>query len=582
MPSISYTISIKDAHGHALLVEQRMRDMRAGPVELVMPTWAPGSYLIRDYSRNVVSFEATDPKGRPLKWEKTAKNRWRIEAKGGDAVAKYAVYANELTVRSSHVDATHAFVTGTSVFMYADGMRKEPIEVSVKAPKGWHIATGLEKAREGSYRAKDYDELIDCPIDIGNFEQASFQVRGVKHNIVICGRADYDMKRLVADSKRLVEEVVKVFGDIPYKEYTFFIHFVDAAGGGLEHRNSTACNIPRYLFHTKKDYHRVIGLLTHEFFHTWNVKSIMPAAYQDYDLETETYSKLLWAMEGLTSYYDIVLPCRAGLYDQKRMLEMYANSIKTYLSTPGRAVENLEDSSFDTWIKFYKPDENTPNISINYYNKGELVGLMLDMQIRASTRNKRSLDNVMRHLWKEYGTTHRGIREDEMQEIVEKVTGVEMKSFFDAYIRGTKEIKFDSFLKIAGLRLKPEKKQDDDEGKGYLGVETRTTGDRVFAKHVYVDGPAYKSGVYANDEILALDGFKVDAEGFKKREKALVLKKKAKVSLFRRGELMTMEVAPIEAPPEKYTIEKVKKPMRLQKEIYESWSKRKWKEKKKK
>lgn len=245
-------------------------------------------------------------------------------------------------------------------------------------------------------------------------------------------------------------------------------------------------------------------------------------------------------------------------------------------------MENLEDSSFDTWIKFYKPDENTPNVSINYYNKGELVGLMLDMHIRASTGNKRSLDDVMRYLWKEYGANRRGIREDEMQAIVEKVTGIEMKRFFDAYVRGTREIRFDSFLKIAGLKLKPEKKQEDDEGNGYIGVETRTTGDRVFSKHVYVDGPAYKAGVYANDEILALDGFKVDAESFKKREKALALKKKAKVSLFRRGELMAVEVAPIEAPPEKYTIEKVKKPTRLQKEIYESWSKRKWKEKKKK
>lgn len=336
MVKINYIVSVKDAHGHLLLVETRISGAEKGAAELVMPTWAPGSYLVRDYSKGVVGFDAKDKKGRKLKWSKLTKNRWRIEAPGGDVIARYELYANELNVRSSHVDATHAFITGSSTFMYVDGARAEPVEVTVRPPKGWRVATGLERVRENVYRAKDYDELIDCPIDIGIFEQASFQVRGVRHNIVICGRASYDMKRLVADSRKFVEEVVKVFGDIPYREYTFFIHFVDTGGGGLEHRNSTACNVPRYLFHTKKDYHRIIGLLTHEFFHTWNVKRIMPKAYLEYDLEAETYSKLLWAMEGLTSYYDIVLPCRAGLYDQKRMLEMYANSIKTYLNTPGQ------------------------------------------------------------------------------------------------------------------------------------------------------------------------------------------------------------------------------------------------------
>jgi predicted metalloprotease with PDZ domain len=582
MAQVSYSLSVKDAHGHICLVETRVRGVKKGPIELVMPAWAPGSYIIRDYAKNVITFEAKDAKGRALTWKKRTKGRWRVDARGGDVVATYSIYANELNVRSSHIDASHGFFTGSSIFMYVEGLRSEPVEVSVKPLKGWKVATGLKKVRNGVYWAKDYDELIDCPIEMSDFDEASFTVRGVKHRIVACGCGEYDMKRLVTDSKKFIEEVVRLFGEIPYKEYTFIIHFTDAGGGGLEHRNSTACNIPRYLFHTKKDYHRVIGLLTHEFFHTWNVKRIMPEAYLNYDLENETYSKLLWLMEGFTSYYDVIAPCRAGLYDPKRVFEMLGDSVKTYLRTPGRCLENLEDSSFDTWIKFYKPDENTPNVSINYYNKGELVGLAMDMQIRAATKNKKCLDDVMKYLWKDYGAKGRGIGEDAMQGIVESVTGVDMQAFFGSYVRGTKDIPFGSFLKTAGLNIKPEKKKEDDEGKGQLGIETRTSGDHVFVKNVYSEGPSHGAGIYANDELLAINGFKVDAEGFKKREKALVPKKKARVSLFRRGELVSVEVLVGEAPPEKYLIEKVKRPTRLQKAVYESWLKQKWKEKKKK
>jgi len=582
MTKIRYSVSIKDMHGHMFHVQTRVDGVNAGSVELVMPVWTPGSYLVRDFSRNVVRFTATDTRGRRLKWTKVTKNRWHIESRGKEIVAGYDLYANELTVRASHLDAAHAFITGSSIFMYVDGLRCAPVEVDLNPPPGWMVATGLEKVRGRNHRycAKNYDELIDAPIEMGRFELSSFTVNGVNHRVVTCGRAEYDRRRFLRDLTRVVKEVIGFFGEVPYEEYLFIIHFVESGGGGLEHRNSTACNIPRHMFSNEKDYHKVITLLTHEFFHTWNVKRIMPEGFLSYDLEKETYSKLLWVMEGFTSYYDTIIPCRAGIYPAKRMLEMYADTIKTYIRTPGRKVETLEEASFDAWIKYYKPDENTPNVSISYYNKGAVVGLILDLYIRRETGNRRSLDDVMRYLWKEYGAAGKGIKEEEIQGIMEKVTGLDLTRFFDSYIRGTKEIRYNDFLGVAGLAFRPQKRSEDEEGKGYLGIDIRTSGDRVFVRHVYTGGPAHKSGIYANDEIIAFNGIRVDAETFKKRERALPAGKRVTVSLFRRGLLTEVGVVPSVAPSEKYLIEKVKKPSRSQKWIYEKWSGEKWRKKK--
>jgi predicted metalloprotease with PDZ domain len=385
---ISFTVAMSRPHTHLFDIDVAIKHAANGPQEelLVMPVWTPGSYLIREFERNVQDFAAADAAGQPLKWEKTNKNTWRVFTNGArEWHATYRVYANELSVRTSELNSDHAFWNNANLLMYLEGYLKSPSTVRVLAPDVWKVATGLPgvPGQKNTFRAENFDILYDSPFEASNFKTLVFNVKGVPHRIVIDGAGNYDPERMRTDVQKIVETEVEIMGgEIPYHDYTFILHLRSNAGGGLEHLNSTALGYPRFGFQIRtgdratsaapnaegfeRDYRGFLGLVSHEFFHLWNVKRIRPDALGPFDYTQENYTKVLWVAEGITDYYSDLALRRAGLISEGDYLSAVARSIQAMQNTPGRLVQSVEESSFDAWIKYYRPDENSINSQVSY------------------------------------------------------------------------------------------------------------------------------------------------------------------------------------------------------------------------
>ena len=394
---------------HLLEVEMRVRRGVAVNVpaqtDLVMPVWTPGSYLVREFERHVQDFTATERGGRALQWGKVNKNTWRIQtAAAREFVVTYRVYANEMSVRTNELNDRHAFWNNAALLMYVDGHLSAPSTLRVAAPPGWKIATGLPAlaGRQDTFRAENFDVLYDSPVEVGPFKTLTFDVKGVPHRIIIEGEGNYDAERVRRDVQRVVEAEATMMGEIPYRDYTFILNLRPTGSGGLEHLNSTALIWQRFGFTKPSDYRDFLSLVAHEFFHLWNVKRIRPDALGPFDYTRENYTKLLWVAEGFTSYYENVFLRRAGLISDRDFLKPAAKAIQDLQETPGRLVMSVEEASFDAWIKYYRPDENSVNSQISYYDKGALLGMLLDLIIRKRSGGARSLDDVMRYLYTEY------------------------------------------------------------------------------------------------------------------------------------------------------------------------------------
>ena len=458
MAGIVYRLSLPEPHTHHFLVDLEADDV-SGPARLVMPSWTPGSYLMREFPRNVVTFAAADGAGNPLPARKTDKNTWLVDAPSdGRLRARYLVNADELSVRTSHLDSTHGFVNGTSVFLYLEGRQGDEVRLEVRPPQGWRVTTALEETAPNTFRAAGYDELADSPLEIGTHALIDFEVDGVPHRYAIWGRGNYDPQRLVADTTRIVRAERALFGELPYRAYTIILHLLPGGSGGLEHRDSTVLVADRWSFRGPQ-YEGFLGLVAHELFHAWNGKRIRPAVLGPFDYVREAYTRELWVVEGITTYYTDLVLRRAGLITPQRYLEKVAEQATRLLGIPGRLVQPLEDASFDAWIKFYRPDANSPNATISYYHKGGLVALLLDLEIRRATGNQRSLDDVMRALWEQSGRPDTGFAEGRVEEIASEVAGVELRPLFDRWLRGTGELDLAPRLAEAGLALLPAHEQ---------------------------------------------------------------------------------------------------------------------------
>ncbi|HEV7842323.1 MAG TPA: hypothetical protein VGO69_01430, partial [Pyrinomonadaceae bacterium] len=456
-PEITYTVSMPKPYTHMLDVEMRLRGAIAARTDLIMPVWTPGSYLIREFERNVQDFDAKDAGGRTLRWAKSNKNTWRVETAGArEIVITYSVYANEFSVRTNEVTDQHAFWNNAALLMYPDGQLKAPSQLRVVPFGNWKVATGLPAAaggRANTFRAEDFDILYDSPVEVGNFKTISFEVKNIQHRIVIDGEGNYEPERMRRDVQKIVESAVSIMGEIPYRDYTFFLHLRSTGGGGLEHLNSTALIYPRFRFRPEANYKSFLSLVAHEFFHLWNVKRIRPDALGPFDYTQENYTKLLWVAEGITSYYENIILVRAGLLSGEDYLSDLANGIRDLQNTPGRFEQSLEDSSFDAWIKYYRPDENSVNSQVSYYDKGAIVGALLDLEIQRVSHGTRSLDAVLRYLYEEFYKKGRNYTPEDFQQAAERVAGASLESFFARYVRGREEIDFNTILNNAGLYL---------------------------------------------------------------------------------------------------------------------------------
>src|SRR5437870_8068769 len=374
-PQITFTVSMTKPWTHLLDVELDLRQHDASSsVDLIMPVWTPGSYLIREFERHVQDFSA-EGNGRPLNWIKLNKNTWRVKTNGTQVwKAIYRVYANELSVRTNELNSDHAFWNNAALLMYPEGFIEAPSTLVVKPTIGWKVATGLPpvSGRQNTFRAENFDILYDSPVEVSNFKEIDFQVRGVSHRIAIDGEGNYDPERMRQVVQKIVEAETALFDDIPYHDYTFILHLRSNTSGGLEHLNSTALGFRRDRFATEEGWRSFYSLVAHEFFHLWNVKRIRPDALGPFDYTKENYTRSLWIAEGITEYYGQLMPRRAGLISDTTYLNQVAKRMQDFQNTPGRLEMSAEDASFNSWIKEYRPDENSVNSQISYYDKGEL------------------------------------------------------------------------------------------------------------------------------------------------------------------------------------------------------------------
>ena len=578
-PGISYALAMPRPHTHLFEVTITIDGWNEPHVDMVMPSWTPGSYMIREYARHVQEFAAAVD-GLPARWTKTAKDSWRVETpSGGRVQATYRVYAHDLTVRTCHLDGTHGFANGAAVFLFVVGRAHEPLTLEITVPPRWQVATGLDPAGVGNgvcrFRARDYDELVDCPVECGTHRALEFEVDGIPHVIALWGRGNEDEGRLSEDTRAIVRAQRDFFGGLPYDRYAF-IHHLAGGRGGLEHRNSAVFLVDRFGFRPRASYERFLELVSHEFFHVWNVKRVRPDPLGPFDYRRENHTRQLWSMEGVTSYYEKRFVVAAGLYSKERFLERIAEEIAGLQAQPGRALQSLEQSSFDAWIKFYRPDENTGNASISYYQKGLLVALMLDLEIRALTARAKCLDDVVRHLARDASLECAGFAEPGgYLAAVEVVAGKQdgaFREFFERYVSGTVELDYDRALRHAGLCIAwsrgPVKEADP---AGWLGVVTRDDGRATVVTSVRSNGPAEAAGLYAGDELLAIDRQRVDAARLTARLAEKPPGTTVTMTVFRRDELLEIPVALGEAPAETVTIVPIEGANAEQVALREGW-----------
>lgn len=573
--TIHYKITPFNPAAHLFSIELSISTPNPAGQVLSLPVWIPGSYLIREFAKHIISIEA-ESAGQSVRLVKIDKSSWQVEPVSAPLLIRYRVYAFDLSVRGAYLDQQRAFFNGTSVFLAILGQEQQACEVAIyTAPQtNWKLATTLSAQQVdaqgfGVYQAENYDELIDHPVEMSDFSTLEFVACGVPHKMVISGRHQADLPRLVRDLTRICEYQIQFFATpAPFKEYLFLTLAVGDGYGGLEHRSSTAliCNrndlpLPHET-DVKAGYRQFLGLCSHEYFHSWNVKRIKPEAYAPYDLQQENYSRLLWAFEGITSYYDDLTLVRTGLISQKEYLELLSQTITSVERSSGRQVQNLEDASFDAWIKYYRQDENSPNALVSYYTKGALFALCLDLTIRRATEGKKSLDDVMRALWLEYGqifaTQQRGVAEDEWEALAQRITGLDLTALFDLGLRSTAPLPLRELLLDLGIEWQQRAAVSAADKGGWLDVinspkcslGAKMSADAAGVKltHVLTDGPAQRAGLSAGDVLVAWNGLRLSIGQFEQFLAAATPEQSVTLHAFRRDELMVFElqlVAPL-------------------------------------
>jgi len=562
---IQHTLRFPETRNHYLEVESLVPTEGAPELELMMAVWTPGSYLVREYARNIETLTAAAASG-PLQVRKTAKNRWRVETGGAaSVVVGYRLYAREMSVRTNWVDGDQALLNGAATFLTRVDDLARPHEVRLELPAGWsESVTALPRHPDGEphhYRAPDFDTLVDSPIMAGNPVVHDFEAGGVHHRLANLGGAPFwDEAASARDAQKIVEAAQALWGVVPYDDYVF-LNAILERGGGLEHKGSTLMLTSRWRSRDPEGYRKWLSLVSHEFFHTWNVKRLRPAALGPFDYETENPTRSLWIAEGLTSYYGDLLLWRSGLLTRTQYLKELSGEIESLQTGPGRLVQPLEEASFDAWIKHYRPDENSRNSAVDYYGKGAVVGFLLDARIRRLTDGDRSLDDVMRAAWARYSGA-RGYTPEEFRAVVSEVAGADQSAWLQRALDTTEELDYAEALAYYGLRFadpdakKKGKDEDEDERPiAWLGLEAEPRAGRLVVTRVARDTPAWQAGVSPEDEVLALDGFRVAAEGWEERLKQYAPGDEARLLVARRERLVEIPVAFEEKPAERWKLE---------------------------
>lgn len=566
----TYEVAMPEPHTHFFEIKVRIDDpevLAAGHVDFKMATWTPGSYLIREYAKNIEGLTASAG-GKAVNAVKAAKNTWRVSGHNGQPIEVfYRLYAFEISVRTNFLDASHGYFNGAPTFLYVPQlMNKKSLVKIIPHASFAKVSVALPEVSKNAFEAENYDLLVDSPFEIGNHEILEFEALGVKHRI-----ANYSMEPLNYDRNKLIEDYKKVVigshnvmgGKHPCKDYLFIIHHLAAGGGGLEHLNSTTCQTSPLVYQNPARYESFLGLLAHEYFHLWNVKRLRPIALGPFDYENENYTNMLWVSEGFTNYYQSDILRRAGLIDTNRMLALLAGNIGTVENQHGNKVQPVAESSWDAWIKFYRPNENAQNSTISYYNKGGILANVLNMIIIGNTKGEKSLDNVLQNLYNElYLKKDIGFTDEQFFEECSKVAGKDLTEFFRKHVFGTETIDYAKYFALVDVDARISLSNPDTP---YFGAMARA------GKVTRVDygTGAYEDGINVNDEILAVDG-----KPFSDVEAITIGKKVGdivKVTVLRGGVKLTYDIRLLQDPRIRVTLTPKNSPDAVSKKVFNKW-----------
>lgn len=571
-PTIVYHVSMPEPWTHLFHVELSLPSPRDGKADLdvAMPAWRTGRYALFDFAGAVQDFRAMDRDGVPLRWEKTDKSTWRIHhARSFPLRVTYKVYANEFEQRTRGLDDEHGFVDGTGVFMYAQRLRSLPVRLTVVPYGNWHVTTGLDSVAGSrtEFTAPGYDHLVDCPLEIGTQRDFGFMAEGSPHVLSLSGICSCNADSLIADIRRIVSMNRTFWGDLPYRRYVFLLRAGTRGGGATEHVNSSAYTITPSYGRRPVPCKNLTGILSHEFFHTWNVKQFRPKGMDPYDWSKENYYKELWIAEGSTSYLHGLLLTRNGFGTVAGYLNGIASNIQSDRQRPGNMKQSLTECSFDSWIKFNRPGQQSYNAETDFYAKGAAVSMLLDLEMRHTSGNARSFEDLLRELYRRFPRGSGGYTIRDVERIAGELAGTSMRDFFERYVHGTDPLPWERVLGYAGLRVR----RADSSAISWAGMETSGDGDRPIIWRVVTGSPAYAAGLSVNDEVLALDGMRVHGSQLRPRLADLAPGDTVRLTVFRNERLLDFTFALGIQPVPRYDVVRGDTLTPGQRAIYGSW-----------
>lgn len=569
---ISYNVTFPEVQAHYTGIEMNVEHLNQSTLVLKMPVWTPGSYLVREFAKNVEGFTVS-ANGKEIPFKKTRKNWWSINTQGLTHITiKYKVYCFEVSVRTALVDISHAFLSTSGIFMYPEGMLNQPSTIHIVPFGGWDkVSTSLEMVNNDPFtvKAPNYDILFDSPIEVGNQDVFDFDVADTKYEVAMYGGGNYNKERLKTDIAKIVEQETAIYDENPNKRYVFIVHNYFRGGGGLEHLSSTVLGASREAYGNEHGYQNFLSLVAHEHFHLWNVKRLRPIVLGPFDYDNENYTTDLWIAEGFTAYYEDIVLRHAGLIPADNYLNVLANDINQVENTPGKKVQSIADASYDAWIKAYRPTENSNNSTISYYSKGSIAAMMLDLEIINDSQCKYSLDDVMKYMYHNYyKTLKRGYTDAEFKLGLEKFAGKNLDEFYKKYVYGVVDVDYNKYLGYAGYQITDEAAGNNEPS---LGITTATNGGKIFVTSVLRDGTAWVDGINVNDEITAVDGAPVSDVN-----SILVNKKvgdKLSITITRDGLSLVFPVTLQRNSLVKYKITEVGKPSAEQIKVRTKWLK---------
>ncbi len=573
-PTIHYQVSLPNPRSHYYHVAARFEGPLPDVLTIALPVWTPGSYLVREYARHVVQMTA-ESGGQALTVDPRSKSEWQIAVPRGatEVTVHYEVFAYELTVRTSYLDDEYGLITGTSLFVYHEPWKTHPVSLELILPPGWDAATALDPhdAAVHRYVAPDYDTLVDSPIQMGRLHRYSFVVDNIPHSVVVAGHGAETLPRssFLQDLAQIVAASRDIFGELPYTHYDFLVTLTEQSGGGLEHLNSANIMVSRKQWRDPKDYSSVLSLFAHEFFHLWNVKRLRPTMLGPFNYQSEVYTSLLWALEGITDYFAQWLLANSQVLPVNEVLTTWARSLQRLERQPGREWTSLAAASREAWIRQYRPDANTTNITISYYLKGALVGLYLDLELRRATEGRSGLSTIMRDLWDRYGD--RGYPESTFERRIAEVGGTHLKDLMSRYVHGTDPFD-DTIFETVGLRLDRAFSEEEGHRLAWLGLDAVERNGRVYARSVERGGPAEQGGVSPDDEIVALQHERIaTVEQWHRALAPIAPEQTVTLHTFHHGVLESRHITAVLPRPDDYRLLPVGDPTLAQRTAFEHW-----------